>query len=76
MSEKLPRISAKRLIRVLERKGWRLDRSSGSHQIFIHPQTRGTLSVPRHSRDMSVGTLSRILKDAGISREEFRRLLG
>ena len=36
---------------------------------------RRTLTVPVARRVMSIGTLSRLLKDADISRDEFRRLL-
>ncbi len=75
MSEKLPRLTAKELIRVLERKGWVLDRSRGSHHIYVHIVTRRTLSVPVARRPMSIGTLSRLLKDADINRDELRRLL-
>lgn len=75
MSEKLPRLTAKELIRVLERKGWEHDRSRGSHHIYIHPATLRTLSVPVARRAMSIGTFARLLKDAEISRDELRRLL-
>lgn len=75
MSDKLPRLTAKELIRVLERKGWEHDRSRGSHHIYFHAATRRTLSVPVARRPMSIGTLARLLKDAEISRDELRRLL-
>jgi predicted RNA binding protein YcfA (HicA-like mRNA interferase family) len=74
LSEKLPRLTAKELIRVLERKGWEYDRSRGNHHIYVHVATRRTLSVPMARRVMSIGTLSRLLKDAEISREELRKL--
>jgi predicted RNA binding protein YcfA (HicA-like mRNA interferase family) len=75
VSEKLPRLTAKELIRVLEQRGWEHDRSRGSHHIYVHVATRRTLSIPVARRAMSIGTLSRLLKDAGISREELRKLL-
>ena len=75
MSDKLPRLTAREFIRVLERKGWEHDRSRGSHHIYVHPATRRTLSVPVARRAMSIGTLARLLKDAEISRDELRRLL-
>ena len=75
MSDKLPRLTAKELIRVLERKGWEFDRSRGSHHVYVHPATRQTLTVPVARRVMSIGTLSRLLKDADISRDELRELL-
>jgi predicted RNA binding protein YcfA (HicA-like mRNA interferase family) len=75
VSDKLPRLTAKQLIRVLERKGWEHDRSRGSHHIYVHVATRRSLSIPLAKRAMSIGTLARLLKDAEISREELRRLL-
>ena len=75
MSQRLPRLTSKQLRRVLERLGWELDRTTGSHFIYSHPETRRTLSVPQHNRVMSVGTLSRLLKDASIDRDDLRRLL-
>jgi predicted RNA binding protein YcfA (HicA-like mRNA interferase family) len=75
VSEKLPRLTAKEFIRVLEQRGWEHDRSRGSHHIYVHPATRRTLSVPVARRAMSIGTLSRLLKDAEISREELHKLL-
>jgi predicted RNA binding protein YcfA (HicA-like mRNA interferase family) len=75
VSDKLPRLTAKELIRVLERKGWEFDRSRGSHHVYIHPISRRTLTVPVARRAMSIGTLSRLLKDADIDRDELRRLL-
>lgn len=75
MSEKLPRLTAREFIRVLERKGWRHDRSRGSHHIYVHAASHRTLSVPVSRRSMSIGTLGRLLKDAEISRDELRKLL-
>jgi len=72
VSQRLPRLTSKQLRRVLERLGWR---TTGSHFIYSHTETRRTLSVPQHNRVMSVGTLSRLLKDAGIDRDDLRRLL-
>jgi len=60
---------------VLEVKGWRLARSKGSHHHFTHRNYPAVISVPVHPGDIKRGTLAGILKDAGISRDEFRRLL-
>lgn len=75
MSERLPAVSPKQLIRVLEHEGWRLQRTRGSHHYFVHPDRAQLITVPVHPRDLKRGLLSGILKDAGISREEFLRLL-
>lgn len=75
MSPKLSPVKSKRLARVLEKRGWQLSRTTGSHYIYEHLESRRTVSVPMHNRDMRIGTLDRILKDAGISRDEFQKLL-
>lgn len=75
MSPRLPAVRPRQLVRVLERKGWRLDRTTGSHQIFVHDVVRHPIVVPMHSKDIGRGLLVRILQDAEISRDEFLRLL-
>jgi len=61
-------------MRVLEKKGFRLIRQSGGHAVYRHPDGRWT-TVPIHSgKDVAKGTLRKILKDIGITVEEFERL--
>ncbi len=62
-------------MRALERKGWSLDRVTGSHHIFQHHDFAHPISVPMHRRDLPIGTLKSILTAAGISREELQELL-
>jgi len=59
--------------RVLERLGFRLVRQKGSHAVYRHPDGRYT-TVPVHRGDVPRGTLARILKDIGLSPEEFEQL--
>ncbi|MDP3956703.1 MAG: type II toxin-antitoxin system HicA family toxin [bacterium] len=61
-------------MRVLKRLGFYSSRSRGSHVIMVHKDGRRTM-VPMHGRDIPSGTLSAILKDMGISKEEFAKLL-
>jgi len=72
---KLPSLTSRKIIRVLERKGFILDWSKGSHQIYYHPDTKRRVVVPVHKRDLPRGTLLEILKQAVITREELRELL-
>lgn len=58
------------VVRVLGRLGFARIRQSGSHAVFHHPDGRWT-TVPIHSGDVAKGTLRRILKDAGITVDEF-----
>lgn len=74
MSQKLPRLTGNELGRILKRAGWDLDRVAGNHFIYVKPGTPETLSVPNHKREMSIGTLRRLLRDASIDRRELERL--
>ena len=72
---RLPALSGKQLIRVLERAGWEHIRTKGSHHIMSR-EGGPLLAVPVHGgKSLPIGTLSGILKDAGISREQLQDLL-
>ncbi|MEI7853757.1 MAG: type II toxin-antitoxin system HicA family toxin [Planctomycetota bacterium] len=65
---KLPLVSGNEVVRTLERLGFILLRQKGSHIILRRGPT-GCV-VPNH-REIKMGTLSGILKQAGVSVEEF-----
>jgi len=72
---KLPSLTPQKIINVLEKKGFILDRIKGSHHIYYHPETKRRVVVPLHKRDLPKGTMLEILKQAGISKEELKNLL-
>ena len=55
------------LVRLLEKEGFVFIRQSGSHAIYKKAGTK-IIIVPIHSRDIPIGTLNGILKDAGIKK--------
>lgn len=69
---KLPRISSKKAIRVFERLGFEQVRQTGSHVVMKKETEEGLIGciVPIH-RELKVGTLSGILKQAQITPDEF-----
>ena len=70
-----PVVTAKTLIAVLKKKGFRLDTSEGSHFVFRHSITHKHVSVPVHpGRDLGRGITKHILKEAEITPEEFIKL--
>jgi len=69
---KLPSLTPKKVVKILEKDGFRLDHSSGSHMVFFHPEKRRRVVVPFHRRDIPRGTLMSILKQAGIEKEELQ----
>ena len=77
MSPKLPRINASQLLRALHRDGWEEFRQTGSHLHLTHPARPGTLvTIALHAnQDIPVGTLSAILKQAGMTADDLRALL-
>lgn len=61
------------LIRLLERDGWRLTRTRGSHRQYKHQDKPGTVTVAgKPSLDVPVGTLNAILKQARLKKEDVR----
>jgi len=70
---KLPQLSGREAIRVLEKLGFRAVRRRGSHIVLSCGSS--TCVVPDH-RELATGTLSGILKQAGVSREQFVSALG
>ncbi|MBI3955685.1 type II toxin-antitoxin system HicA family toxin [Candidatus Gottesmanbacteria bacterium] len=72
----IPTLTARKLIKVLKKKGFVLHRIHGSHHIFMRQTDQTTVSVPAHAgHDLGRGLMIRILKDAGITREELPQLL-
>jgi predicted RNA binding protein YcfA (HicA-like mRNA interferase family) len=69
---KLPRISSREAIRTLERLGFEQIRQTGSHVVMKKIIEQGEIGcvVPMH-RELKVGTLSGILKQARVTVEEF-----
>jgi predicted RNA binding protein YcfA (HicA-like mRNA interferase family) len=72
---RLPSLSWQQVVGALERAGFVFDRQKGSHMVYYHPETNHTVVVPRHGT-IKVGTLREILREANLSREEFRKFLG
>ena len=59
------------IIRLLEDRGWYLDRTKGSHRQYCHPELPGTVTVPGKPRDdLSHEMVSSILRQAGINDKE------
>jgi predicted RNA binding protein YcfA (HicA-like mRNA interferase family) len=57
------------------RLGFVLDRQKGSHAVYLRSSDRRRLTIPMHNRDLKSGTLHGLIRDMGISREEFISLL-
>lgn len=72
----LPTVTASRLIRALQRGGFFIHHSSGSHRVLKHrdhPALR--VVVPYHAGDIKRGTLRSILRQAALTVDELNSLL-
>ena len=71
----LPVISGREVVSALGKIGYVLDRQRGSHMILRRqapPHRR--LTIPDH-KEVAKGTLRAIIRQAGLTVEEFRNLL-
>jgi predicted RNA binding protein YcfA (HicA-like mRNA interferase family) len=72
---KLPRVSGKQTVDTLLKAGFFIHRIRGSHYVLKHPDTGRRITIPYHRKTLAPKTLNSILKQAGISHEEFSALL-
>ena len=72
---RLPRLTGKEVIRLLEKIGFRVARTRGSHVFLKHRDGRVT-TVPVHSGEViGPGLLRSILRDVELSLEDLLRLI-
>jgi len=69
---RLPRVSGAETVRALERLGFVQLRQRGSHVVLkrVGPESVAGCVVPLHA-ELAIGTLRGILKQAGITAEQF-----
>jgi len=69
---KLPRWSGRKIIRVFKKAGWIVDHIEGSHHILVKEGAEEILVMPVHgTKPIKVGLLKGLIKDAGLTNEEF-----
>jgi predicted RNA binding protein YcfA (HicA-like mRNA interferase family) len=54
------------LIKLLEKAGWVLRSCKGSHHVYTHPERSGHLSVPHPKKDLGIGLVHKLMKQAGL----------
>ena len=76
MSKKLPVTTGAEMVRALGQAGFNVVRIRGSHHVLQHPDGRATV-VPVHAGEtIGPGLTQKILRDCGLNRKDFRKLLG
>lgn len=58
-------MNSRDIVRRLEQAGWRLVRTKGRHRQYKHADRSGLVTVPHPKRDLPIGTLKSIYKQAG-----------
>jgi predicted RNA binding protein YcfA (HicA-like mRNA interferase family) len=72
---RVPSLKPRQVVAALEKGGFIVIRIVGSHYQLFNENTRRHTTVPYHDRDLPRGTISPIIQQAGLSRDEFLKLL-
>jgi predicted RNA binding protein YcfA (HicA-like mRNA interferase family) len=76
MNDRLPALTAKEVLRALQRAGFIVTRTSGSHCRLIHnADPHRAVTIPMHAGDLRRGTLRSIVAQAGFTVAEFLAFL-
>jgi predicted RNA binding protein YcfA (HicA-like mRNA interferase family) len=71
---KLGNISGKDAAKAFKKAGWQTLGQVGGHLLMVKPGVRVNLSIPQH-KELSVGTLRALIRNVGLTVEEFLKLL-
>ncbi|WP_060210518.1 type II toxin-antitoxin system HicA family toxin [Sporosarcina koreensis] len=59
-------MSSREILKMLKKDGWYIDDTTGSHHQLKHPSKPGKVTVPHPRKDLAIGTVNSILKQAGL----------
>ena len=72
---KISPLNPQKLIKILQTAGFKIIRQKGSHIIMIDDR-KTRIVIPVHpGKDVKPGLIRAIIKEAGLSREDFFKLL-
>jgi len=71
----LPSVTAREVVAVLLKVGFKERNARGSHRRFTHSVTKRVTLVAMHSGDLDRGLLKEILKQVGLTAQDFLKLL-
>jgi predicted RNA binding protein YcfA (HicA-like mRNA interferase family) len=71
---RLGNISGKEAVKAFQKAGWQSIGQVGSHLIMVKTGVRTNLSIPQH-KELSIGTLRALIRNAGLTIDEFLKLL-
>jgi predicted RNA binding protein YcfA (HicA-like mRNA interferase family) len=55
-----------KLIQEIKKQGWVLNRIRGSHHVFTHSERTGIVVIPHPKKELGIGLVAAIRKQAGI----------
>ena len=67
---RLPVLSGKKRVQILQKHGFEFRRQKGSHIILRHSSSQIILTIPNH-KELDRGTLRAIIRQSGLSLKEF-----
>ena len=74
MRQELPVLKPREVVAALEKAGFEVKRQTGSHVIMYKSGVRRPISIPQHPGDLPKGTVRAIIREAGLTKEEFMKL--
>jgi len=72
---RLPAVTSRQMIQALQRAGFEIDHQTGSHVVMWRLSDNRRVVIPWHNRSLGRGLTLRLIKSAGLTREEFLKLL-
>ncbi|MCD4815472.1 MAG: type II toxin-antitoxin system HicA family toxin [Methanosarcinales archaeon] len=75
MSEKLPRVTANEIIKIVEKLGFHLSRQSGSHKIFKNNEGKRVTIAYHSGKILHPKIIKSILADVGMSVDKFKKIM-
>jgi predicted RNA binding protein YcfA (HicA-like mRNA interferase family) len=71
---RLANISGKDAVKAFQKAGWQVIGQVGSHIVLSKQGVRVNLSIPQH-KELSIGTLRALIRNSGLTVDEFLKLL-
>jgi predicted RNA binding protein YcfA (HicA-like mRNA interferase family) len=68
-------LTSRDIIRAIKKDHWEHVSTDGSHWQFKHTEKKGRVTVPHPKQSLGIKTIKSILKQAGLTPEEFERCL-
>ncbi|MEK7621987.1 MAG: type II toxin-antitoxin system HicA family toxin [Patescibacteria group bacterium] len=72
---RIPNVTPRQMINALHRAGFHDERQIGSHFYLFHSIKNRRTGIPMHPGDLDRSLMKKIIKQADLTEDEFRRLL-